>query len=429
MSNSKGENNIKRNVKRNVNTIIVLDKMAKNYSKPKLFIPLDKDGNPTIERGADWFVYCYFRNPTTGKMHNTPFKLRKGINRYKTVKERKAFGKKLLIAFTELVESGYTPYEDQITANTQSSVYTVESALKYAYDNKVNALKESTRLDYEDRLNSFLQWCKKTQLNMILVKDFTKAHAVTYLNQHRKQNVSSRTINNHRAALSALFSKLVNDDVIEKNVWLDIKKEQTQPKRNLPFTASQVEQIKKYCNENDPYLYYYICFVALTFLRPREVCRLTIGDINIGECLISVETKTSGTGNKHTLRIIQKLQPILQQMQLQNYPQHFHVFTPDKEPKEWNVLERDKVGYFRKRFTKVRDILKLPKESTIYSFRHTMAVDIYNGLLQSGLTEREAILKMLPITRHTNESGLRNYLREVNAFIAKDWGDKISIDI
>jgi len=35
---------------------------------------------------------------------------------------------------------------------------------------------------------------------------------------------------------------------------------------------------------------------------------------------------------------------------------------------------------------------------------------------------------MLPITRHTNENGLRNYLRDVGGLLPKDYGENYTID-
>jgi len=86
------------------------------------------------------------------------------------------------------------------------------------------------------------------------------------------------------------------------------------------------------------------------------------------------------------------------------------------------------VRYFGKRFAEVRKELKLDPDQTIYSLRHTFALDLFNSFMKEGNTEKEAILKILPITRHKNESGLRNYLRNIGGFVAKDYSNRYSLN-
>ena len=63
-----------------------------------------------------------------------------------------------------------------------------------------------------------------------------------------------------------------------------------------------------------------------------------------------------------------------------------------------------------------------------YSFRHTGAVDLYNHFKKGGFMDNEIIIKMLPITGHSNESSLRKYLREIDANLPTGYGSNFTIN-
>ena len=55
------------------------------YTKVKLFVP-KVNVKPSVAKGKRWYIYFYFKNPTTQKMDKFTYFLK--INRYETIKER-----------------------------------------------------------------------------------------------------------------------------------------------------------------------------------------------------------------------------------------------------------------------------------------------------------------------------------------------------
>ena len=39
--------------------VVVINNMAKNFTIPKLFIPTDADGKPTVAKGKYWYIWFY----------------------------------------------------------------------------------------------------------------------------------------------------------------------------------------------------------------------------------------------------------------------------------------------------------------------------------------------------------------------------------
>lgn len=70
----------------------------------------------------------------------------------------------------------------------------------------------------------------------------------------------------------------------------------------------------------------------------------------------------------------------------------------------------------------------MDKDHSIYSTRHTVAVDLFLSSKEQGLTDLEAKHKLMPITRHKSLSGLENYLRDIGASLPKDYSKNYSIN-
>ncbi|XLS30488.1 tyrosine-type recombinase/integrase [Flavobacteriaceae bacterium M23B6Z8] len=387
-----------------------------NYSKPHLNIPKD---------GGYWYVSYWYRNPETGVKEK--FVLKKGLNRIKDRKERKKHGKALVQAIEELLRQGFNPFTKEgipIEIEDAQQHFTLATALDYAFENKKSEWKESTLYDIESRKNVFLAYAESKQWHCLSINDIVKKHIVTFLN-HQAKSLSSKSVNNYRAAISSLFGKLANDDIIPYNFVKDIGKRKERPSRHKAFTAKQIEALRTTLKKNDPQLYLYLKMVGMTFLRPREVIRLQVKDIDLENKLLYVETKTE---TQSTVRIIDTLIDDLKALELEKYKPTDFLFTPARKPGVYTAKEGNKVTFFSKQFAEYRNELNFGMEHTIYSMRHTFAIDLYKNFIRKGKTDREAVLAMLPITRHKSETGLRNYLRNIGATVAKDYSDAYTLE-
>lgn len=404
--------------------ILIIDRMAKDYTIPKLYIPKDGNGKPSVAPGANWYVWYYFRNPATGRLDRTkPVILKGGINRYKTVRERKAFGKQLVVATLGLLKDGYSPFE-HIGYKQELRQMTIVEALDLALENKKNEVKESTYIDYKHRKEMLEKWLSNNGMRHTLADNFTKQHAAAYLN-HLSKNSSNRNVNNHSTVLSALFGKLENDDIIKTNPFFKLSKRQTTPVMHRAYTEDELQKLKDYLTKNDPYLLDFMRFIAYSFMRNVEVLRLRVKNIDTKRWKLTVDTKTG----VQTIPVTRLLRPVLERFDLENCSPDDFLFTPNLKPGPWPTKqEKHKVDWFSKRFRKAKKALGLDFDHTAYAMKHTAAVNLYEYFINEGCNDKEAILKMMPITRHKSETALRNYLRSVNAFAVEDFSDKLSMD-
>ena len=411
-------------------TLNILKLVSKQNSDVKIFIPKIKNSKgelvPTVGKGKYWYVYCYFRNPKTGKM-DYKFIVKSGINRFKTVKKRKKYSKYLKKALEILISEGFTPFEKfnepQIDTIENLDFITVENALQKAIAIKSKQWGENTASASKSHLNKFINYLKNNDLYTIDINELKKRHISNFLNN---LNVSNKSKNNYRASLSSIFTQLVTDDIISYNFIVSIPVLKVEPNKNKPFTPQQITEIREYLGKNDPYLLKYLQFVTYAFLRPIEVNRLTVGDIDTKNARITVKTKTS---KRAYILIISKLQETIKTMSIENYDNSFFLFTKDQKPNIWETQkEKQRQEWFMKRFRKVKKHFNYGNEYSIYSFRHSFTLNLYHKFLSDGMTDLEAKYKLMTITRHKSLSGLTNYLRDIGAFIPADYSEDYTID-
>lgn len=405
-------------------------KLKRRYSEPKLFIPR-VNGRPSVAKGMSWCVYFYWRSKKNGAL-DKKFTFYKGINRLKTIAERRAAGASLVAAYKTALERGWNPDTKGVEITKQKEV-TLEKALNKALEIKTYNLEKSTRDSYYFFSERFKDWLKKEGLLGLDPKKFTLEHFYKFWDwirfDYKKEDggkLSGTSINNHKRTLSALFTTMKNERFISNNFIKDIPNVKQKPENNKPFTMSQLNKIKHDLESNDPYLKLFINFMFYALLRPREICRLRVGDINEENWILSVKTKTEIVSHR---RIIEKMKPTIKALKLQNFPNEYLVFSHLQTPSD-SVSKnlKTRVSYFGNRFKRIKNKIGLGREYGLYSFRHNAILDLYNSLQSEGYSEQEIFIKLMPITKHKSINGIKNYLRNIMQTIPPDHGDIYKTD-
>jgi integrase len=219
------------------------------------------------------------------------------------------------------------------------------------------------------------------------------------------------------------FKTLKQNEIIKDNFVTGIDIIQSAPERNKTYSVKQEKDIYDILNEADPLLFLLIKFVSYNYLRPVEVIRLKIKDINIAEKLIYVRAKNKAVKTKIIPQILLDELP-----NLENYDGNSYLFTPTGIGKEWETDETNKRNYFGKRFKKVKDQLNLGKDYGMYSFRHTFITKLYRELVKNS-TPFEAKSRLMLITGHTTMDALEKYLRDIDAELPEDYSNLLKKEL
>lgn len=162
----------------------------------------------------------------------------------------------------------------------------------------------------------------------------------------------------------------------------------------------------------------FIQFISYNFLRPVEVCRLKIKDIDLNERKISVRAKNKPVKVKIIPEILINELPNLKTFDLESY-----LLNPEGFGMNWDIEENNKRDFFSKRFNKVvKKKFELDKDFGLYSFRHTFITRLYRKLREN-LSPQIAKSELMLITGHNTLTALDKYLRDIDAELPDDYSN------
>ncbi len=411
----------------------------KSFSNPKIY-----SANGDLQKR--WYVYFSFREPKSGKLKRLA-PIYGNANTYKTKEDRltvlTAYRKGLL----KLLRDGYNPFGDNkdLCSKRKEGVelepsisiqpeavdnlalnqieepkVSVKEAFDFALELKDKLVKPKTKIDYQNKVSIFLRWLKETHPDISTVDQLTRKLMVHFLNSVLLRS-SPRNRNNFRTCLSSLMQVLEDNEIIVSNIIKKTAPLKATPKRNKTYTLETQEKIFEHLEKNDAILLLFIKFVSYNFLRPIEVCRLMVKDLDLVNNTIQFRAKNSPLKTKLIPEILIKDLPDLSALDKNSF-----LFTPNKYGGYWDASEDNKRDHFSKRFKKVvKDPFQLGQEYGLYSFRHTFITKLYRSLV-SDSSPFEARSKLMQITGHSSMTALEKYLRDIDAELPKDYSDRLT---
>lgn len=418
--------------------------MKQTYTNPKIYT-----GYGDLKKR--WYVYFSYRNPETGRLIRvTPFY--GAANKYKKKEDRlfllSAYRKKIL----ELLKKGYNPFGDNtelfqkhqeiestkvtvihtpepniktqnvLIENTQTvatNQKTIKKAFEFVLLIKKKTVGKRTYDSYAAKTRVLQLFIRKKFPKVKYIHQLTKNIIVQYLNDVLLITSASNR-NNYRLELSSLMQTLEDNEIISSNVVKKIPVLKTVPERNKTYTNETQEEIFKFLETKDPMLLLYIKFISYNFLRPIEVNRLKIEDINLIDKTIQFKAKNSPLKTKIIPDILIDDLPDISKLDKNNY-----LFAPKGFGEIWDTSDQNRRDYFSKRFKKVvKDHFNLGVDYGLYSFRHTYITKLYRELVKNS-SPFEAKSRLMIITGHSSMASLEKYLRDIDAELPEDYSELI----
>jgi integrase len=427
--------------------------MKLNYSEPKIFtggVDVNawsklsaKDKKDALSK--KWYIYYSFRNPITGKLKRQT-NIKGGANLYKDKKSRYYILLKLKESLQYVLSEGFNPYEENtslaafieqlLLSDTQKStkpklliekpiikvkieddepIYSIKDAFSLALLTKFKVQNPNSHRKFKSRINQFERWLLDQAIDS--EKDIsliTKRLVIQYLNAVL-QKTSPRNRNNTRTDIGSLFQTLVDNEVIQSNFVREINVLKAIPERNKTYTSSEQKEIFNYLKQHDTILSLFVQFVSYNYLRPIEVCRLKVGDIDLKDKKIYVKAKNKPVKIKIIPQILLDALPDISELDAKSF-----LFGRHGIGETWLAEETNKRNEFSKRFKVIKDHFELGAEFGMYSFRHTFITKLYRKL-RAQMSQHEAKSHLMPITGHATMLALEKYLRDVDAELPEDY--------
>lgn len=358
------------------------------FTPAKLYKTTLKSGKP------DWYVHYTFRHPVTGKMK--PFKMRGGMNYIKSDRKREAEGQIIITQVNKLLKEGWSPF-----APIEKTFINIGDQLNDIIELKKSTLRHRSYQSYKYASDKLIQWINKNSLAFMPAKDFTPVMAQNYFDSLLRTGIKGRTYNKTKGFLVTIFNMMVDREIIDKNPFKKIRKLPEELGKNLAFSDKQKSDLQAHLKERNPRLYLFTQFIYFCYIRPLELLRLKVSNVDLKAGMIFIHGDQSKNKKSESVIVPDAFKPLLIGMNLDKFKQDDFLFGFQ--------LETCPENYSRNSVTKLHkealQALSIPDQFTMYSWKHcgTVAaykagIDLYSIMRQlrhHSLTQTQIYLKSL----------------------------------
>jgi len=202
-----------------------------------------KDYKPAkINKGKRWFVSYLFKDPDSKKFKR--FKVYEDINRYGG-EAQEDYAENLRKAVDYALKRGFNPFHKKPKIVIVVNNWTLVQGLNYFKQHLPNrGLRKRTIQSYESVLRMLYKECDTIRYENI--REISKAQITSALrNAKSKGSWSNTTFNNNIAFVRAIFSFLIDEEILEFNPAGRIKSLPVNITKHKYFDDATWEKIKK----------------------------------------------------------------------------------------------------------------------------------------------------------------------------------------
>lgn len=189
------------------------------------------------------------------------------------------------------------------------------------------------------------------------------------------------------------------------------------PENSLTHAAYSMDQLTKLSEDisaSDPQLLLFIRFIYFTLGRPNEIRLMKVGHIEIDLHRVKFSGENAKTNKEKFVGISPAFEKIIRESGILDYPAEYYVFNscghPAPSPSGLNFFSKA-LRPFIKKFKELND------RYTLYSFKHTGAIQLYLASKDIELIRKQC--------RHEDLSQTNTYLQQLGLFTdhqgLKDW--------
>lgn len=367
-----------------------------SYTEPQLC-------HYSFDLSRDWFVYFDFTDHLTGS--TTRKQYRGGINYAKSKDERITQGNALKAFWKQQLKAGWNPFVK--SSDLPITKPTILEAFETILQLKMSSCGDRTIQTYKHSCKLLRTWLEQNRMGAIYLHQFDSTHARAYMDHLTiKKGYSGRTFNDQLTVLSTFFNCMIEREWVTKNPFKKVKKLQVEIGRNIAYTEQEKEALKQYLKEHDRNMYYFTQFIYYCFIRRSELTRLKIGNIDFANMTIVIPSAASKNKKQESVVIPNSFVPVLKEMNLHKYPQHWYIFGRKLEP---GAIQYKNYNHISSRHNKISLSLGIDQQKGLYSWKHSGVCALYpvlNGdvyalmrqLRHSELTTTQIYLKSLGLT-------------------------------
>ena len=300
---------------------------------------------------TDWYV---FWRDSKGRL----FKKRAGINRIKSIPERREFGRQLVAQMNRVLKEGSEFIDPPAVI-----------ILRDIVDSKKPVLRHRSWQSYHYAVTAFEKWLPDKTLRMY---EINRVMAREFLDSLIRKGQKGKSINGMRGFLTALFNYYGERNEGFVNPFKGTPKQSQDVGRNHAFTDHQRAEL---WDSMAPELRLFTRFIYFTYIRPLELLRLRIGDVRMDMGQIVIQGYQSKNKRQQSVVIPDSFMEELLKMKYETLPPGWYLFGRGLKPGPVS-LGRNSVS---KLHSKLLRSLKYNHDLTLYSWKHTGVIAAYRA--------------------------------------------------
>ncbi len=392
--------------------------IGKNYKPAEVRPKANKRGNkPSL------YIQLDYIHPETGEWVRRRFT--NGLNRIRSYRKREIEASKLADYYNQLLDDGWLP--ELTEAYERGKMEKVKPDYLFPKLDEIVAYKlatyknQSSARNVKSFVKRFKDYLESLGRDDWDLKEISPSLVSNYLDKHLVLTLSNTSRNNHHRQLRSIFEQFKLEELIEKNPFDHVKKLPESTSRHRVYKKEQIQKIGALAHEMNPGLKVFMQMIAYTFLRPVEIIRLTVGQIDSEANLIHVDASGTKTSSRQPVPLVAAIRDAIVE-HCQGFPDHYALFGSNLEPAEKPCNQ----GLPSKKFKTIREELGLEKEYTLYGIRHTFISDLYHSFFEETQDHMEAKNRLRMITRHASVQALDKYLKEIGADQVIDYSERFT---
>jgi integrase len=297
-------------------------------------------------------------------------------NKATSVAERSKLLSKLLFEINKTFETGYAPQSDTKIEPIKVQRATIFKTTEQAFRDVEHAKMTSPlSYDYKKELkrvvDDFLKFLTKDEKSDD-IKNLEQQRVEDFLNQYK---ATITYYMGRRRMLSVFFAEFIRKKLATDNLSKNAPRLKTKAALHKIYTKEQLTTILQFLRANNEDLYICCLLAYCCMLRPHQEIRLLKRKhFNDSFLLISLSGAENKSGRVRVVSIPEYLQPLIKQRLSLVHDPEINLFTLTHST--YNDY------YFNLIWSRLKPAMYskgiLQKDQTIYSFRHTAAVDVYN---------------------------------------------------
>lgn len=376
---------------------------------------------------ADWFVYYYFLDPSTGKYKR--FKERHGLNNFrqlqmisakfnKSVDEcRQLMADEMIKFINNELRTGFNPFRQAGIVLSESNDHLLD-VLQKVVDDLCTGATQSARETYRLMLSRFRKFLLLHKMDHWPPAHFDQDHAEQFQSWLKDdQHLAKKTVNATTAHLGKFWDLLRKK--VKSNPFRQLRAVTDADYRGKaidtddvfePLTSAELDLILQELKDQDNHGFIvYLAFIYYAWMRPVEITRLKVSDIDLAGGVI--RTRKSETKNKKggMVQIVPQLMKLIKKMHLDKVKRMDHfLFSKGFKPGPTQLDASRGVGYYH--WNPI--VQKLGINKKMYALKHSGNIEY---LMQN---KGKADLKWQQMqNRHSSAAMTEKYNRKLGAYL------------